>query len=69
LNSSKSIGGTFSYYFTAATKQAVKDSQYHMGITADGIVGPTTWKYLAYYLAPALKWSVNELFRAVLQRY
>ncbi len=32
--------------FGSNTKSKVKDFQSHVGISADGIVGPTTWRYL-----------------------
>ncbi len=33
----------------AATKQRIRDFQNHMGLTADGVVGPVTWKNLLWH--------------------
>ena len=40
--------------FGAATDSATKAFQSSSGITADGIIGPTTWRYLAAQTVPAM---------------
>lgn len=46
LNSLGYVAGTADGYYGNDTKNAVINLQNTFGITADGIVGPTTWKYL-----------------------
>lgn len=49
LNAKRSAGLTVDGSFTAATTAAVKAFQTHAGLTADGIVGPDTWKNLLWH--------------------
>lgn len=49
LNSKRSAGLAVDGLFGSGTKAAVQSFQSHMGISADGVVGPTTWKYLLWH--------------------
>ncbi|MFL6073176.1 MAG: penicillin-insensitive murein endopeptidase [Mycobacteriales bacterium] len=49
LNRKRHAGLTVSGSFDTATKTAVVAFQNHAGISADGIVGATTWKNLAWH--------------------
>ncbi|ABX07821.1 Peptidoglycan-binding domain 1 protein (plasmid) [Herpetosiphon aurantiacus DSM 785] len=49
LNAKHKAGLTVDGKFGAGTEQAVKQFQRHVGITADGIVGSTTWKQLIWH--------------------
>ncbi|HET9380892.1 MAG TPA: penicillin-insensitive murein endopeptidase [Streptomyces sp.] len=49
LNAKRGAGLTVDGAFGAGTASAVRTFQSHAGITADGIVGPTTWKNLLWH--------------------
>lgn len=54
LNAKRSAGLAVDGVFGTGTKSAVTTFQSHAGISADGIVGPTTWKNLVWhYQKPA----------------
>lgn len=46
---SKWDGGLVHSTFNSSVDTRVRDFQQHMGISVDGIVGPTTWKYLVFH--------------------
>lgn len=49
LNAKRNAGLTVDGAFGAGTESAVKSFQSHAGLSADGIVGPTTWKNLIWH--------------------
>lgn len=49
LNAKRGAGLAVDGVFGAGTESAVKSFQSHAGVTADGIVGPTTWKNLIWH--------------------
>jgi peptidoglycan hydrolase-like protein with peptidoglycan-binding domain len=51
LNAKRRLTLTVNGQFDAATASAVRTFQSHAGIGADGIVGPTTWRNLAWHYA------------------
>jgi peptidoglycan hydrolase-like protein with peptidoglycan-binding domain len=53
LNEKRGAGLSVDGVFGAGTESAVRSFQSHAGLTADGVVGPTTWKNLIWhYEAP-----------------
>jgi peptidoglycan hydrolase-like protein with peptidoglycan-binding domain len=49
LNQKRSTGLVVDGLFGAATESAVRAFQQHAGITADGVVGPVTWRNLLWH--------------------
>lgn len=49
LNAKRNAGLTVDGDFGAGTESAVKNFQSHAGLSADGVVGPTTWKNLIWH--------------------
>ncbi|KPL90099.1 penicillin-insensitive murein endopeptidase [Herpetosiphon geysericola] len=49
LNAKRNAGLTVDGDFGAGTESAVKSFQSHAGLSADGVVGPTTWKNLIWH--------------------
>ncbi|MCA0350706.1 MAG: penicillin-insensitive murein endopeptidase [Chloroflexi bacterium] len=49
LNAKRNAGLTVDGAFGAGTEIAVKSFQSHAGLSADGVVGPTTWKNLIWH--------------------
>ncbi|GAA5528069.1 penicillin-insensitive murein endopeptidase [Herpetosiphon gulosus] len=49
LNAKRNAGLTVDGAFGAGTESAVKSFQSHAGLSADGVVGPTTWKNLIWH--------------------
>lgn len=49
LNAKRGSGLPVDGVFSAATRSAVTTFQSHAGISADGVVGPVTWKNLAWH--------------------
>ena len=51
LNKKRRLGLAVDGVFGAGTASAVRTFQSHAGISADGVVGPTTWKNLIWHYA------------------
>lgn len=47
--------------FGSGTKSAVQSFQSHVGISADGIVGPTTWRYLVSHFFDLTRYGSTGL--------
>lgn len=61
LNKKRRLSLTVDGVFGSATYSAVVSFQSHAGITADGIVGPTTWRNLVWHYAyPSFSYMCDQ---------